>query len=60
MPVSSRHKSGFGAGVCPGTAPGALFARVSARWLWHSLGYSMEGHLQGPMLAIAWASRGKP
>eukprot|EP00965_Chrysotila_dentata_P220945 6192098-Pleurochrysis_carterae.AAC.1 len=61
MPVSSGHGLGFGAGVCPGTAPGALIARFRAKgWLWLGLGVSLEGHLQGPFPTIAWARRGVP
>eukprot|EP00965_Chrysotila_dentata_P208475 6184713-Pleurochrysis_carterae.AAC.1 len=48
VPVSSGHSSGFGAGVCPGTAPGELIARCSAKRLWISQGESLEGHLQSP------------
>eukprot|EP00965_Chrysotila_dentata_P187491 6172161-Pleurochrysis_carterae.AAC.1 len=48
VPVSSGHMSGFGAGVCPGTAPGVLIARCSAKRLWSSQGGSLEGNLQSP------------
>eukprot|EP00965_Chrysotila_dentata_P109754 3626894-Pleurochrysis_carterae.AAC.1 len=48
VPVSSEHMGRFGAGVCPGTAPGALIAHCSASLHWSSQGASLEGHLQGP------------
>eukprot|EP00965_Chrysotila_dentata_P208159 6184553-Pleurochrysis_carterae.AAC.3 len=60
VPVSSGHRNGFGAGVCPGTAPGALSARFSARWRVFSMGCSLGGHTQGPLLSNAWAQRGAP
>eukprot|EP00965_Chrysotila_dentata_P054882 1822171-Pleurochrysis_carterae.AAC.1 len=60
VPVSSGQRSGFGAGVCPGSAPGALFARSLARLHWYSMGMSMEGHPHGPLLINAWACRGAP
>eukprot|EP00965_Chrysotila_dentata_P111743 3695106-Pleurochrysis_carterae.AAC.1 len=47
-PVSSGRQGGFGAGVCPGTAPGALIARSLVRKLRCSMGGSMEGHPHGP------------
>eukprot|EP00965_Chrysotila_dentata_P046408 1542082-Pleurochrysis_carterae.AAC.1 len=58
--VSSEHRSRFGAGECPGTAPGALSALSLARELWSNMGDSLGGHSQGPLLAIAWAQRGAP
>eukprot|EP00965_Chrysotila_dentata_P153911 5087122-Pleurochrysis_carterae.AAC.1 len=48
VPVSSEQQDRLGAGVCPGTAPGALFALSLANLQWLSLGGSLEGHLQGP------------
>eukprot|EP00965_Chrysotila_dentata_P263208 6214784-Pleurochrysis_carterae.AAC.2 len=60
MWVSSALSGRFGAGVCLGTAPGALTARFKARWLRSNLDASLGRHPQGPLLAFAWAWRDAP